>query len=58
MSSKTAATTPIWNNSNNDSVDILELLLNTSTQNSFHELSQKQERVKSAYYKNNCDCIL
>ena len=38
----TAATTPIWNNSNNDSLDILELLLNTSTQNSFHELSQKQ----------------
>ena len=49
---------PIWNNSNNDSLDILELLLNTSKQNGFHELSQKQERDKSAYYKYNCDCIL
>ena len=49
---------PIWNNSNNDSLDILELSLKTSTQNSFHELNQKQERDKSAYYKYNCDCIL
>ena len=45
-------------NSNNDSLDILELLLKTSKQNSFHELSQKQEIDKSAYYKYNCDCIL
>ena len=41
---------PIWNNSNNDGLDILELSLNTSKQKSFHELSQKQERDKSAYY--------
>ena len=49
---------PIWSNSNNDSLDRLELLLNMSTQNSFHKLSQKQERDKPAYYKYNCDCIL
>ena len=37
---------PIWNNSNNDSLDILELSLNTSTQNSFHDLSKKKKKKK------------
>ena len=36
---------PIWNNSNNDSLDILELLLNTSKQKSFHELSQNKREI-------------
>ena len=35
----------IWNNSNNNSLDILELLLNTSKQNSFHELSKNKRET-------------